>query len=239
MKTTSNLFILLTLSLSVVFVSCVHEIPVIPDPGTGGNGGGNNPPGGSGSACSPDSVYFVNTIQPLLISGCAMSGCHDAASHKEGVNVTTYAGVMKIVKAGNATDSKLYKEIVRTDGDRMPPPPMAPMAADQIAKIKTWINQGAKNNSCTSCNAANYTFAAVIKPLIENKCQGCHNPNSLGGGIDLSTYAGIKSAATSGTLYGSISWASGYSQMPQGGSKMSDCEIQQVKAWIDAGALNN
>ncbi|ULQ51288.1 c-type cytochrome domain-containing protein [Flavihumibacter fluvii] len=239
MKTKSILFVLLAMSLSVTYSSCVHEIPITPDTGNGGNGGGSTPPPGSGSTCSKDSVYYVNDIQPILISSCAMSGCHDAATHAEGINVTTYAGVMKIVKAGNANDSKLFTEITRTDEDRMPPPPMAAMAADQVAKIKTWINQGAKNNSCNGCNVANYTFSAVIKPMMSNKCQGCHNPNSLGGGIDLSTYDGIKSAALSGTLYGSISWANGYSKMPQGGSKLSDCEIQQVKSWIDAGALNN
>jgi uncharacterized membrane protein len=237
MKINSILVLFTALALSIVYVSCVHEIPVLP--GTGGNGGTNPPPGGSGTTCNKDSVYYVNEIQPILLSSCAMSGCHDAASHKEGVNVTTYAGVMKIVKAGNANGSKLYTEIIRTDGDRMPPPPMAAMPADQVAKIKTWINQGAKNNSCNGCDAANFTFSATIQPMMSTKCQGCHNPNNLGGGIDLSTYAGIKSAALSGSLYGSISWASGYSQMPQGGSKLSDCEIQQVKKWIDAGALNN
>lgn len=239
MKRKSILVLCSALALSVIYASCIHEIPIIPDPGTGGNGGGTTPPPGTGSTCSKDSVYYVNEIQPILLSSCAMSGCHDAATHKEGINVTTYAGVMKIVKAGNANSSKLYTEIVRTDNDRMPPPPMAAMPADQVAKIKTWINQGAKNNSCNGCDVAQFTFSGTIQPMMSTKCQGCHNPNSLGGGIDLSTYAGIKSAALSGALYGSVSWASGYSQMPKGGSKMSDCEIQQVKKWVDAGALNN
>jgi len=31
----------------------------------------------------------------------------------------------------------------------------------------------------------------------------------------------------------------GYYPMPKGGNKLSDCEINQVKNWINAGALNN
>jgi Planctomycete cytochrome C len=225
-------------SLTVMLLTaCIHEIPTVD--GTG-NGGGNPPPtGGTEVVCSKDSVYYVNEVQPILLSGCAMTGCHDVASHEGDISLVTYANVMKIVKAGNANGSKLINVMIRTDGERMPPPPLAAIPAEQIEKIKTWINQGAKNNSCNGCDASKYNFAATIKPMIANKCQGCHNPTNLGGGIDLSTYDGIKAAAVSGTLYGSISWASGFSQMPKNSAKMSDCEIKQVKSWIDAGMNNN
>lgn len=223
------------LSIALIYISCVHEVPVPSDPG--GNASGSVP--GGGLPCSSDSVYFVNDILPMLVSGCAMSGCHDAASHKDGVILTSYAGIMKEVKAGNATNSSLYKVIVRTDGERMPPPPAPPMTAQQVAAIKTWINQGAKNNSCDRCDTTSFTFSKAIRPLMQNKCQGCHNPNSPGGGIDLSTYAGIKASALNGTLYGSVTWATGFTKMPQGGSKLPDCEIRQIKKWIDAGTPND
>jgi mono/diheme cytochrome c family protein len=69
-------------------------------------------------------------------------------------------------------------------------------------------------------------------------CKGCHNPASLGGGIDLSTYAGVKTAAL-GRLMGTLNQAAGYSAMPKGGSKLSDCQIRQIEKWIQAGTLNN
>lgn len=220
-----------------VYTSCKHEIPGLPDAGT-------SPSAGTLSSaaitvnCSPDSIYFVNTIQPLLVSSCAMSGCHDAVSHKGSINLTTYTGVKREVVAGNATNSSLYKLMIRTDKDRMPPPPAVAFTADQLTKVRTWINQGAKNNGCSSCDSTNFKFSAAIKPLIQTKCQGCHNPASLGGGIDLSTYTGIKSAVASGKLYGAITWASGFSKMPQN-SKLPACEILQIKKWIDAGGLND
>jgi mono/diheme cytochrome c family protein len=69
-------------------------------------------------------------------------------------------------------------------------------------------------------------------------CKGCHNQASLGGGIDLSTYATVKASAA-GRLMGSINHTAGYSAMPKGSNKLSDCQIRQIQKWINAGTLNN
>lgn len=216
--------------ITISYISCKHEVPVLSELQS-------QLPVVSVS-CSADTVYFANTILPLLISNCAMSGCHDAASHKEGINLTTYNGVMKEVKSGNAAKSSLYKSMIETGKDRMPPAPAAAFTTTQLSLVGTWINQGARNNGCSSCDSTSFKFSINIKPIIADKCQGCHNPNSLGGGIDLSTYNAIKASAASGKLYGSINWASGFSKMPQTG-KLPTCEIIQIKKWIDAGSLNN
>lgn len=212
------------------FIACKHEVPAISEIDT-------VPPAISIN-CSTDSVYFVNTIKPLLISNCAMAGCHDAITHEEGINLTTYNGVMREVIAGNAAKSNLYKSMVRTDKDRMPPPPMAAFSAEQLAQVRNWINQGAKNNGCSSCDSTDIKFSTAVKVIIQNKCQGCHNPASLGGGIDLSTYNAVKTSALSGKLVGSITWAAGFSKMPQN-AKLPDCEIAQIQKWVAAGSLNN
>jgi hypothetical protein len=70
-------------------------------------------------------------------------------------------------------------------------------------------------------------------------CKGCHNPTSLGGGIDVSTYTAVKTIAANGKLMGSITHATGFIAMPQGSNKLSDCRIKQVQKWISAGSLNN
>lgn len=223
--------------LSIVLANaCKHE-PVIVDNNNSGGGSGN--PGSVGRACSPDSVYFANDILPLITSSCAMSGCHDVASHKDGVILTSYTYIMKYVVPGNAGNSKLYKVIIKTDNERMPPPPMPAWTTEQKTKLQKWISQGAKNNACDRCDTSDYKYSTAIKVLIQNKCQGCHNPASLGGGIDLSTHAALKTVALNGKLYGSITFAAGYSAMPKGGVKMPDCEITQIKKWIDAGSPNN
>lgn len=226
------------IAFGIIFAinSCKHQIPVIDN---GNPGGVSGIPGSTGKTCSTDSVYFANEIFPLISSTCAMSGCHDATTQKEGVNLSTYANIMRYVVPGSATSSKLYREIVKTGSERMPPPPMAAWTSDQVAKLTKWINQGAANNACDKCDTTDYKYSTAIKTLMQNKCQGCHNPALLGGNIDLSTYTGVKAVAVNGKLYGSITWTTGFSAMPKGGIKMADCEISQVKKWIDAGSPNN
>jgi mono/diheme cytochrome c family protein len=168
-----------------------------------------------------------------------MSGCHDDITHAEGVSLTSYSKIMRYVVPGNASSSKLYNVIIKTNGDRMPPPPMAPLTTDQKNKIQKWINQGAKNNNCTaSCDTTVFTYSGAIKNIMTNNCVGCHNPSSSGGNIDLSTFNGVQAAAISGKLYGSVANLPGYSPMPKN-SKLSDCQIRQIQKWINAGSLNN
>ncbi|MFN8253593.1 MAG: c-type cytochrome [Ferruginibacter sp.] len=223
----------LLLFLLILFFSCKHEIPQQPlvDP----------PVDGGTQTCSADTVYFQNKVLPLINSSCAMSGCHDAITHKEGVNLTSYANIIATggVKPGNPSGSKLYTVLNKTGGDRMPPPPAAAFTQAQKDIIYKWILQGAKNNACNDCDTTVFTYNAGIAPIMNTYCKGCHNPSSLGGGIDLSAYAGVKATAVNGKLVGSITHASGYIAMPQGGNKLSDCRITQIKKWITAGSLNN
>jgi hypothetical protein len=220
------------LVVTALLLACTHET-------TNPNSPSNTPT--VSTTCSPDSVYFVNEVLPIINSNCAMSGCHDAATRADGVQLTSYSTIMKYIKAGNAADSKLYKVIIDTDpGDRMPPPPRSPLTAAQIAKIQKWINQGAKNNSCgSSCDANVFTYSGAVKTMLDTKCVGCHSSTNPGGNINLSTYASVRTVALNGKLYGSIAHQTVFSPMPKNSAKLSDCEITQVQRWIAAGALNN
>lgn len=220
--------------ISLLPASCRHE--------TFSAGNGNTPaelPSDAG-ACSPDSVYFVNAVLPVLVSNCATAGCHDPGAHQEGLILTSYQGIMRIVRPGNANASKLM-EVIRTSnwGDIMPPPPMPPLSSDQINYIAKWINQGALNNYCQSCDSASSGFSSAIQPIIRTYCIGCHSPGNLNGGIDLSSYAAVKLVAQGGRLMGAINQLPGYVAMPQGGYKLSACQIAQIQHWIDAGYQNN
>lgn len=231
---------LMLLGLVVLLYACRHELP-LPIPatsGTGSSGGGGIPP--PVSTCSPDTAYFVNQIMPIISSNCTMSGCHDNISHADGVNLTTYTQIVRYVRVGDAANSKLYKSIIKTNGDRMPPPPMPALTTAQKNLIQKWINQGAKNNSCIgSCDTSVFTYSGAVKPIMDTKCSGCHNPANLGGNIDVSTYTAIKVVALNGKLYGSVAHQTGYSPMPKNAAKLSDCEIRQIQKWISAGVLNN
>lgn len=87
----------------------------------------------------------------------------------------------------------------------MPPPPAAKLSVAQIALISKWIGQGAKNNTCNDqpggCSTDNVSFSTYVKPALAS-CTTCHKTGNAGGGINLDSYAGFKSAAISGKLYG-------------------------------------
>lgn len=218
---------LLAVTLSIY--ACKHEIL---NPGTVG-GGGTPPPG---EVCFDD-------VLPIFRSSCAKSGCHDAVSKQEGYVLDSYANIVKKgIRAGDAGRSDIYKVLVEPDeDDRMPMAPYPRLLPDQIALIRTWINQGAKNTtgcSTSACDTAVFTFTAV-KKMIDANCLNCHSGATASGGLNFSTYAQVKVVADNGKLLGAISHTPGYSPMPMGNPKLSDCQVTQVRKWILAGAPNN
>lgn len=226
--------IIIILSLPIFFVACKHELPTVKiDP---------TKPIVSAS-CSPDTVYFQNDILPIFQTYCAKSGCHDAASHREGIILTDYANIIATgeIRGGNPNHGSIYQSISSPSSDNfMPPPPDAPLSAEMISKIKKWIEQGALYNACIAgCDTLDVKYSTKVSTLLTNKCIGCHNSASAGGGINLANYAGVQTVALNGRLLGSVKHTTGYLQMPQGGDKLSDCEINIFQIWINAGAPNN
>ena len=232
----------LSLLLSLSVISCKHRLEGLTDPGNGNAGGGNN--GGTPSTtCDPTKIYFLQQVLPILISNCAMSNCHDNASHQEGVILNSYEQIMSTagVRPGRPENSELYERITDTDpDDQMPRPPMNPLTQQQKQVIYQWIIQGAQNLSCQNlCDSNNFSYSGAIKTLVSNKCQGCHSGVTAQGGVDLSTYNGLKAKITDGRLWGAINHQPGFSPMPRNGTKLSDCELTCVKKWIESGSPNN
>jgi hypothetical protein len=229
----------LILMLLVAF-SCLND-KNMPSPTTSATdtnaGSVTNPSTPAIVTCSPDTVYFNQTILPLITSNCAMSGCHDAISHKEGVILTDYTHIRAYSSTTNPAGSTLYRSIVTAYM-----PPKGPLTSTQMASILKWMQQGAKNNSCVAsgnCVATNVSFANTVLPTLRTNCTGCHSGTTPSAGIDLNSYATVKVQAANGKLVGSISHAAGYIAMPSATVSISACEISQIKAWVTEGTLNN
>ena len=91
-----------------------------------------------------------------------------------------------------------------------------------------------------NCDTANSTYSTLVQPALQTYgCIGCHSGPAPSGNILLTTYANVKTYVQNGKLYGSIMHSAGYSSMPQGGNRMNTCITNKIKAWIDAGALND
>lgn len=189
------------------------------------------------TSCDTDTIYFQNTVLPLVVSSCATSGCHDQASHKDGIILTDYSSIMKTgeIKAGDPGDSEFFESLTDKGDDLMPPPPYDALNSEQIQLIKQWIGQGAKNNECfDGCDTDQVSFTETIWPMMESYCTGCHSSGSPGGGIVIEDHADMKTIANDGSLMGSVRYESGYAKMPTN-KQLSECNINQLQKWIDEG----
>jgi hypothetical protein len=214
-----------------LLMACKHDVP-IPEP--------SNDPTVSEN-CSTDTVYFQNTILPILVSNCAMSGCHDAGSASEGIVLTDYVQIISTgsIAPGNAGNSDLFDAITEDNPDKiMPPPGGSSLSEEEINSIQIWINQGAKNNSCASCDTSVYTFSAGVWPIVESNCQGCHTTSNAGNNYhQFNNWNDVVMDSTA--FWNSIVQLNGMSLMPKNTSGLNDCQKTIIRKWLDAGAPNN
>ena len=89
------------------------------------------------------------------------------------------------------------------------------------------------------CVTTNVSFSSTISGIINTNCLSCHGYGNPSGGFSLTTYSGVKAKVDDGRLLGAVSHSPGYSPMPDGAPKLSQCDIAKIKSWIEAGALNN
>lgn len=152
-----------TLSVSLVglgmsLIACGGSVtPSAPDSGPGERDGG---PDGTPS---DEMISFAREVQPILAVNCA--GCHSpgGAADLDGILLTLTGDVaydmlinqpsvqdpaFTFVVPGDAESSLLLGKVSSDNppiGDRMPRF-APPLTAAQIALIRDWINQGAKDN---------------------------------------------------------------------------------------------
>lgn len=96
-------------------------------------------------------VSFSQHVQPLFNSRCAFAGCHAGSNPAGALDLSSpaYNSLMnhqpRLVIAGVSSSSLL---IERLDGRIAPQMPFnaTPINANQLAGVKKWIDEGAKNN---------------------------------------------------------------------------------------------
>jgi hypothetical protein len=192
-------------------------------------------------ACEDNVIYFENEVLPIFISNCAISGCHDAQSAEDGVVLVDYTTIRRKMTPGDPNDSEYYTVLLDTESDElMPRDPKTgkgfSLPAEQINTIKTWIEQGAKNNYCDECDTTSYTYSGTIKLIVDQNCassSACHGAGTQYG--DFTTYSGLVSRVNNQQVQ---KRAIVDKNMPPAGA-LPDCELLLIKNWIDAGALNN
>jgi hypothetical protein len=87
---------------------------------------------------------FSRDIAPILTANCGMSDCHGVGDGEPGLDVTSYASVLRTVRPGDARASELYRSITELDrNQRMPPAPHPTLSAHDVRLIGQWIGEGA------------------------------------------------------------------------------------------------
>ena len=197
-----------------------------------------------GDTCSIDTVYFEQEILPILISNCAITGCHDTQSANKGIITESYESIMRnenlIQRDRPPNLTKFYAVISSTDIEKiMPPLPNNPLPQNQIRLIEKWLDQGFRNNRCVRvCDTSQITFSKTIAPIVETFCKGCHRGPNPAGEIDFNSFEAIQKSGLNGSLYGAITHNGSYSAMPPN-QKLSDCKAEIIRIWVEAGAPNN
>jgi DNA-binding beta-propeller fold protein YncE len=140
---------LCVLAIFALTLSCRHK-PFV-GPGTGnGNGTGVGEAG-----CYPEAVANI------IVTKCATSGCHNAATHSGGFTMDTWEHLFDggnngacVVPYSPKYSSLLYfinqdttnLDPINPDPDtRMPLKPAAPLSAAEYKTIRDWISAGAPN----------------------------------------------------------------------------------------------
>jgi hypothetical protein len=98
-------------------------------------------------------VDFAREVHPIIATHCL--GCHSAEKRSGGLSLATYADVIDggrsgaVVRPGNSANSLIIARITGTTQPQMPFG-LAPLSPEQIATIRTWIDQGARETPASA-----------------------------------------------------------------------------------------
>jgi mono/diheme cytochrome c family protein len=130
---------LVILAMALIFcVACGDDSNV--EENGDDDAGGDSDAGGD-----PGAVSYQSNIQPIFDASCTL--CHGSSG---GLSLASYDDLMlggdnaPAIEAGNADDSLLVQRIDGTVGTQMPLGGI--LEAGEITAIRTWIDEGAKDN---------------------------------------------------------------------------------------------
>lgn len=116
-------------------------------------------------ATGKETVSFGLDVAPILATQC--SGCHGTDQPRAQFSVQNFERLLRggdsgsPVVPGKGADSLLIKKLRGTAGDQMPLR-RPPLSDDVIAKIETWINEGAKFDGETPTSPVSRVAAFVL-----------------------------------------------------------------------------
>lgn len=168
--------------------------------------------------------YYFNTIEPIMNQSCATSGCHDATTKADGIELTSFDRVKDAF-----VDEDAWEEIT---SNRMPVG--NPLSQSDKDAIEAWI----ESDYTDGVVETPATYVNDIAPLINQSCATsyCHDSGAPSAGLDLSTYALVKTAFSSTGSSSSLGRIKS-GNMPKNGTAFTQTQIDLIENWIDNGFI--
>jgi hypothetical protein len=121
-------------------------------------------------------VDFARDVRPILTRSCV--GCHNAEKQRGGLRLDDGAAALRggnggpVIRPGDATHSRLVAVVAGSDPElRMPPGKRPPLAPEEVARLRAWIDQGAKwspsaPGASPPRRSAHWAFQPVRAPAV-------------------------------------------------------------------------
>jgi len=202
-------------------------------------------------------VDFVKEIQPILEVHCIK--CHGEDQKKGGLRLHTLADALKggdsgpAFVAGKSKDSPLYTTTTLKPDDEafMPPQKEGPLPKEQQAKLRQWIDEGAKWPASAKLGVTKkINFVKDIQPIFEFNCVACHREGYAKGGLRMDTRELTFKGGDSGVgvvpflaekspVYTSTTLSIDDEAVmpPKAKDRLTKDEIEFIKLWINQGAV--
>ncbi|MDY3554648.1 c-type cytochrome domain-containing protein [Gemmata sp. JC717] len=132
--------------------------------------------GGSRVLADAKNPTFDDDVLPIVKQHCV--NCHSNDKQKGDLNLATYAALQKggssgaAVKAGDPGKSRIYTLSAHIEEPKMPPNGNK-MPDAQLATLKLWVEQGARENSGSKVAAAPKASTEIgLKSLVKGRPEG-------------------------------------------------------------------
>lgn len=112
-------------------------------------------------------IDFARDIQPILESACLR--CHGAVNPKGRFRLDSRAAALRgsedgvVILPGRSAESRLIHLVARVDPEKQMPPPGKgePLTAEQIGKLRAWIDQGVKWDAAATSRQPKIEFSVA------------------------------------------------------------------------------
>jgi mono/diheme cytochrome c family protein len=129
----------------------------------------------AGPVAAAEPVDYLLDVKPILAKNCY--ACHGAAKQRSGLRLDTAASLLRggnsgpAAVPGKSADSRVIKAVTGT-GDLKAMPPKGPrLTPDQVARLRAWIDAGAKlpaNEApqTVAVTSTHWAFRAPVRPAL-------------------------------------------------------------------------